>query len=46
MVGHSDIKTTQRYIRLDATDLEGATESLSRNKPEESKVLELKDFKK
>ncbi len=25
MVGHSDLKTTQRYIRLDASDLDGAT---------------------
>lgn len=28
MVGHSDLKTTQRYIRLDATDLDGATDVL------------------
>lgn len=29
IVGHSDLKTTQRYIRLDGTDLIGATDSLS-----------------
>lgn len=29
MVGHRELKTTQRYIRLDGTDLEGVTESLS-----------------
>lgn len=28
MVGHRELKTTQRYIRLDATDLIGATKSL------------------
>lgn len=28
MVGHSDLKTTQRYIRLDATDLVGITSVL------------------
>ena len=28
MVGHSELSTTQRYIRLDATDLQGATSSL------------------
>ncbi|MGI4991972.1 tyrosine-type recombinase/integrase [Halobacteriovorax sp. GFR7] len=28
MVGHSELRTTQRYIRLDATDLKGATELL------------------
>jgi site-specific recombinase XerD len=31
MVGHRELKTTQRYIRLDGTDLEGVTESLSVN---------------
>lgn len=29
MVGHSELSTTQRYIRLDGTDLDGVTESLS-----------------
>ena len=29
MVGHSDLKTTQRYVRLVASDLDGATHSLS-----------------
>jgi integrase len=28
MVGHKDLKTTQDYIRLDRTDLDGATEAL------------------
>ena len=29
MVGHSDLKTTQRYIRLDASDLDGVTDVLN-----------------
>lgn len=29
MVGHSDLKTTQRYVRLVASDLDGATDVLS-----------------
>jgi integrase len=29
MVGHRELSTTQRYIRLDGTDLQGVTESLS-----------------
>ena len=29
MVGHSDLKTTQRYIRLIASDLDGATDSIA-----------------
>lgn len=28
MVGHRELSTTQRYIRLDATDLQGVTDSL------------------
>ena len=28
MVGHRELSTTQRYIRLDATDLQGATGAL------------------
>lgn len=31
MVGHRELSTTQRYIRLDATDLQGATDSLEVN---------------
>ncbi len=31
MVGHSDLKTTQRYVRLIASDLDGATDSISVN---------------
>lgn len=31
MVGHSDLKTTQRYVRLVAADLDGATDSLAMN---------------
>jgi integrase len=29
MVGHSDLKTTQRYVRLVASDLDGATDGIS-----------------
>lgn len=29
MVGHADLKTTQRYVRLVAADLDGATDSLA-----------------
>lgn len=29
MVGHSDLKTTQKYVRLIASDLDGATDSLA-----------------
>lgn len=29
MVGHSDLKTTQRYVRLVASDLDGATDLIS-----------------
>lgn len=29
MVGHSDLKTTQRYVRLVASDLDGATDGLA-----------------
>ncbi len=29
MVGHADLKTTQRYVRLSASDLNGATDALS-----------------
>lgn len=35
MVGHSDLKTTQRYVRLIASDLDGATESISINLSED-----------
>lgn len=31
MVGHSDLKTTQRYVRLVAADLDGATDGISLN---------------
>ena len=40
MVGHRELSTTQRYIRLDATDLEGATETIEVNMEEKGKVLE------
>ncbi|MBK7960683.1 MAG: site-specific integrase [Bdellovibrionales bacterium] len=32
MVGHADLDTTQRYIRLDRKDLDGATDSLDSSK--------------
>lgn len=39
MVGHSELKTTQRYIRLDGTDLKGATNTLSLKDSSKGKVL-------
>lgn len=41
MVGHRELSTTQRYIRLDATDLVGATDALEIS--EQGKVI---DFEK
>lgn len=32
MVGHADLETTQRYIRMDQKDLDGATEGLDTSK--------------
>ena len=42
MVGHRDLKTTERYIRLDATDLVGATDCLELHDQKVGKVLHLK----
>jgi integrase len=42
MVGHKELKTTQRYIRLDATDLINATVALEFDEEEKGKVLTLK----
>ncbi len=42
MVGHEDISTTQRYVRLDGTDLQGATSSLDYEPEEKGLVLEFK----
>ena len=40
MVGHRELSTTQRYIRLDATDLQGATSLLEiSNQPKVAEVL-------
>jgi integrase len=39
MVGHSDLATTQRYIRLDASDLTGATSSLEVDLDRKGQVL-------
>ncbi len=33
IVGHADLKTTQEYVRLCASDLVGATDSLQKNSP-------------
>lgn len=41
MVGHKDLKTTQKYIRLDATDLVGATNSLEVDMEERGQVIDL-----
>ena len=40
MVGHSDLKTTQRYIRMIASDLKGATDSIALEISEE-KIAEI-----
>lgn len=39
MVGHRELSTTQRYIRLDATDLQGATDALTIDSVDDSKLL-------
>ena len=39
MVGHRELSTTQRYIRLDATDLQEATASLEINSDPTGQVL-------
>jgi site-specific recombinase XerD len=45
MVGHSDLKTTQRYVRLIASDLDGATDSLAIDLPDQSGAQVLPIFK-
>lgn len=45
MVGHRELSTTQRYIRLDGTDLDGVTESLTMCESEMGKVLILNQDK-
>lgn len=42
MVGHRELSTTQRYIRLDATDLKGATDALERNEDKFGRLINLK----
>lgn len=39
MVGHTELSTTQRYIRLDATDLQGATASLQMDLEPKGQIL-------
>ena len=39
MVGHRELSTTQRYIRLDATDLQGATSALEIDMEPKGRVL-------
>lgn len=46
MVGHRELKTTQRYIRLDGTDLEGVTSTLELNLEPAGRVLEFKNSSK
>ena len=45
MVGHSQLKTTNTYLRVAGADLEGATEKLSYSLPEAelAKVLEFQE---
>lgn len=43
MVGHRELSTTQRYIRLDGTDLTGVTESLAVEEKEKGKVIQFKE---
>lgn len=38
MVGHADLDTTQRYIRLDRKDLDGATEGLDTSKKKMTRI--------
>lgn len=45
MVGHRELKTTQRYIRLDGTDLEGVTETLTVDLDAPGRVLNLPKIK-
>lgn len=39
MVGHKELATTQRYIRLDATDLQGATKAIELDFEPKGRVL-------
>lgn len=43
MVGHRELSTTQRYIRLDGTDLTGVTESLAIDECGNGKVILFKE---
>lgn len=38
MVGHNDLKTTERYIRIDQKDLDGATDSLDSSKKKMTRI--------
>lgn len=38
-IGNSDLATTQRYIRLDASDLSGATSSLELDLDSKGRIL-------
>jgi integrase len=41
MVGHNDLKTTERYIRIDQKDLDGATDSLDSSKKKTTRIDQL-----
>lgn len=41
LVGHSDLKTTQDYVRLIGSDLDGATDAIALNLDTDGKVLSL-----